>query len=239
MPNLGIQCVIAAGGRGTRLLPLTERIPKPMVPVLGVPFLHWLIAHLVSQGIHRFVVLTGYHAHKIVKYFGDGEKLGCEILYSYEDKPLGSGGALWAARELLEEEFLYVNGDDYPEINYAELIRAFHQRNVLAMVAVCRDPDGHFAVDEKTGCVLEYSLSGGLPYLDCGTKVFRKEVLDLMQPEPPFTLEPTLWPTLITQKQLVIFPLQSRPHAIDTVESLRVFEGWLRQRYPKLGRDVL
>lgn len=233
--DIGIQCVVAAGGSGTRLRLLTEEIPKPMVPILGMPFLYWLITRIIRQGIRQFVILTGYHAERIVSYFGDGAGLGCSIVYSTSDHPLGSGGALWAAREILEEEFLFINGDDYPEINYAELIGDFRQRGALAMVAVCKDPRGQLAIDEETGFVRQYLPSACLPYLDCGTKAFRKSVLDLIDIEPPFTLEPEFWPLLIAKQQLVAFQLESRPHAIDTVDGIRAFEGWLKQQRSKPG----
>ena len=151
--NIDLQCVIVAGGKGTRLRPLTNHIPKPMVTVLGVPFLEILISRLVAQGLWKFLVLAGYQATIIQDYFGDGSKLNCSISYSNEVTPLGSGGALWNAQEQLDDEFLYVNGDDYLEIKYKNLIRTFRDRRVHAMVVTYNNNQGQLDIDHKTNRV--------------------------------------------------------------------------------------
>jgi mannose-1-phosphate guanylyltransferase len=222
--------VIVAGGRGTRLRPLTNSVPKSMVLVLGKPFLHWLIKRLCTQNISRFLILTGYKASMIEEYFGDGSKFGIFISYSHEDSPLGTGGALWAASELLEHEFLYVNGDDYQEIDYTELVDAFHSQNVLAMVAACEDSYGLLEIDKKTKFVTRFTANNGpnLPYLDCGTKVFKKSVLNLLSLKPPFNLESSLWPELIQRNQLALFHISSKAQGIDTPEKLNHFTRWLK-----------
>ena len=213
---MDIQCVIAAGGRGIRLRPLTDDLPKPMICVQGVPFLHLLINNLVLSGISRLVILTGYLSSKIVSYFGDGSHLGCSIVYSNEDHPLGSGGALCAAKDILEDEFIYANGDDLPEVDYKMLVSAFHQKAVLGMVVVCKDFEGRLMIDEQSGMVQDYFAFTHLPYLDCGTKVFKKSVLDMIQWEVPFDLEPSLWPVLIDKQQLSAFQIRSKPRGLTT-----------------------
>jgi len=87
LPN---QAVIMAGGRGVRLLPITERIPKPMIPVAGRPILERLVLHLVGCGITRISLSVNYLAEIIVEHFGDGSRFGCEISYLQETTDLGS-----------------------------------------------------------------------------------------------------------------------------------------------------
>ena len=111
-----MQCVIAAGGRGTRLEHFTEKLPKPMVPVHGYPLLPWLLAKVNFYGISDFLLPTGYLHHKIEGYFGTGQQFGYSIKYSNEDEPLGSGGALLAAKNQLKSKFFYMNSDDYMNI---------------------------------------------------------------------------------------------------------------------------
>jgi len=112
-PNLAM---ILAGGRGTRLLPLTETVPKPMVPVAGRPLLDRIVTHLVGFGLTRIVLSVGYLGDQIVEYFGDGHDHGCEISYLWEDPdtPLGSGGPLSLLRGScgpITEPVLVMNGD--------------------------------------------------------------------------------------------------------------------------------
>jgi NDP-sugar pyrophosphorylase family protein len=222
---MDVQCVIAVGGRGTRLGSLTRRRPKPMMPVCGEPFLAWLLARLRAHGVRRFVLLTGYRSADIVRFFGDGRAHGCAIRYSREQAPLGTGGALRAARELLEDHFLFVNGDDYPQIDYRAFMDAFRRRGKLAQVAVCPDPEGRLHVDRGSALVQAFSEQG--PFLDCGTKALSRQAVDLLAETVPVNLEPALWPALIERRELTAFELGERPRAIDTPQALAELRDWL------------
>jgi dTDP-glucose pyrophosphorylase/predicted transcriptional regulator len=118
--------VILAGGKGTRLHPITEQVPKPMVMVAGRPILERLLLHLLSCGLSRFTISINYLGHKIEEYFGDGSRLGCEIDYLREAEPLGSGGPL----SLLpppERPVLVLNGDLVTQCDVGDLLD-FHER---------------------------------------------------------------------------------------------------------------
>jgi NDP-sugar pyrophosphorylase family protein len=112
-PNL---VVILAGGRGTRLMPLTDTVPKPMVMVAGRPLLERIVTHLVGFGLTRMVLSVGYLGEQIAEHFGDGSDHGCKVSYLWEDpeSPLGSGGPLSLLRELpgtIDDPVLVMNGD--------------------------------------------------------------------------------------------------------------------------------
>ena len=118
--------VILAGGKGTRLHPITEQVPKPMVTVAGRPILERLILHLVSCGLSRFSISINYLGHMIEEHFGDGSRLGCEIDYLREAEPLGTGGPL----SLLPAPSLPVvvlNGDLITQCDVGDLLD-FHGR---------------------------------------------------------------------------------------------------------------
>jgi dTDP-glucose pyrophosphorylase/predicted transcriptional regulator len=118
--------VILAGGKGTRLHPITEQLPKPMVTVAGRPILERLILHLVSCGLSRFSISVNYLGHLIEEHFGDGSRLGCEIDYLRESVPLGTGGPL----SLLPPQSLpvvVVNGDLITQCDVGDLLD-FHER---------------------------------------------------------------------------------------------------------------
>lgn len=124
-PNL--QAVIMAGGFGTRLRPLTENTPKPMLPVSGRPVMEHIIDHLRDTGIRQVNVTTHYQSEKITEHFGDGAAFGVEIKYLQEDVPLGTGGAL-GLLERPEEPLLVINGDVLTEVDFLAL-HAFHVEN--------------------------------------------------------------------------------------------------------------
>ena len=118
--------VILAGGKGTRLHPITEQVPKPMVTVAGRPILERLILHLVSCGLSRFTISINYLGHLIEEHFGDGSRLGCEIDYLREAAPLGTGGPL----SLLPPPALPIvvlNGDLITQCDVGDLLD-FHER---------------------------------------------------------------------------------------------------------------
>ena len=103
--------VIMAGGRGMRLRPLTETLPKPMVKVAGRPILERLVIHLMGHGIERIFIAVNYLSDVIEDHFGDGERFGCSIAYLRENEPMGSGGALSLLPGELEGAVLVLNGD--------------------------------------------------------------------------------------------------------------------------------
>jgi dTDP-glucose pyrophosphorylase len=103
--------VIMAGGQGTRLRPLTETVPKPMLKVAGRPILERIVLHLVGHGVKRIFVSVNYLADQIETHFGDGTDFGCRIDYLREDRPLGTAGALGLLPEPPTEPLLVMNGD--------------------------------------------------------------------------------------------------------------------------------
>ncbi|MDR3562326.1 MAG: nucleotidyltransferase family protein [Negativicutes bacterium] len=126
-----MKTLILAAGKGTRLRPITDFIPKPMVPIHGRPLLEWLLLHLISHGLREYVMAVSYFADQIENYFGDGSRWGVKIEYSYGLSPGGKAGEVWRAKELLgndEKQFLVVPGDTISHLDYSELI-AFHQRH--------------------------------------------------------------------------------------------------------------
>ena len=129
-----MRTVILAGGKGVRLAPLTEVIPKPLVPIGGMPILEVVIRHLRHHGFSRITLAVGYMADLISAYFGDGAKFGVKIDYSYENAPLGTAGPL-AFINGLAETFLVMNADVLTNINYEELLRYHLAQGGVATIA--------------------------------------------------------------------------------------------------------
>lgn len=131
--------VLMAGGRGTRISELFPSIPKPLIPIDGVPVLEREIISLRNQGFKDIILTVGYMAEKIKNYFGDGEKLGVHISYFVEDKPLGNAGALFFLN--LKEDFLLLNADAVFDVDFNRMV-AYHKAQG-GLVTLFTHPNSH------------------------------------------------------------------------------------------------
>jgi mannose-1-phosphate guanylyltransferase len=144
-----MKTAILAGGFGKRLKPLTDTRPKPMIEVSNVPIIEWQVRWLRKFGVKEFVLCVGYMNEQIIDHMGNGAKFGCRIDYSFEEKPLGTGGALLNAKELLsnQDSFLVLNGDILTVLDPNRLNIA--NSNALAIVPL-RSPFGVVELDENS-----------------------------------------------------------------------------------------
>jgi mannose-1-phosphate guanylyltransferase / phosphomannomutase len=137
-----LRAVIIAGGSGTRLRPLTFNTPKPMVPLFNKPFLQTQIELLKKHGITEIIINLHYLSDKIKDYFGDGSKFGVKIFYSFEEKPMGTCGAVKLAEPFFDNEPLLVfNGDILTDINLTELVEFHKQSQARATLTMIRVTD--------------------------------------------------------------------------------------------------
>ena len=129
---------ILAGGLGTRLKPLTEAVPKPMIEIENKPILEHILERFISQGFHRFCFAVHYKSHVIADHFGNGEKWDVEIQYLNEQEPLGTAGALALLRAEEALPLIIMNGDIVTRLNFAHLLD-FH-REIGSEATVCARP---------------------------------------------------------------------------------------------------
>lgn len=243
------QVAILAGGLGTRLRPLTEKFPKPMVPVAGEPFLHWQILDLKEQGYTDIVLLVSYLGEQIQKYFGDGSKWGVAISYSFETEPLGTGGALRLAvqnlGDSLEEDFMIMNGDSFLRAPLDDVAGFFEEGSFDAIVTTFDNglnsklpatpvPNN---LKVKNRIVVEYRKAGGIENgfdrVDSGIYVVRKSLFSEANTAsfgPKFQLEDVFLP-LIKKHTYGGFEVHERFYDIGTPERLKEFEDFvIRER---------
>jgi mannose-1-phosphate guanylyltransferase len=118
-----MKAVILAGGFGKRLKPLTDERPKPMIEVLNIPIIEWQVKWLKKFGVKEFVMCVGYMRDQILGHIGDGSRFGVRVEYSVEEEPLGTGGALKNAKDLLSghDSFFMLNGDVLTELDPTRL----------------------------------------------------------------------------------------------------------------------
>ena len=128
---------LMAGGFGKRLLPLTDTLPKPLLRVGGSPILETIISQFKASGFWKFIISTHYKANMIKDYFGNGEKWDVEISYVYEDKPLGTAGALGLLpNDFTQLPILVMNGDVLTKVNYRELLKFHNEYGGVATMGV-------------------------------------------------------------------------------------------------------
>ena len=222
-----MQVLILAGGIGTRLQPLTLINPKVMIRINGKPFLEYLLLLLKRNGISDIILSIGYLGSQVKNYFNDGAYWGLNIQYSFEQIPLGTGGALMLAKDLLNDEFFFINGDTYLDIDYQEMVRRFRSSNRPMMMAVCKTERSNCIISEN-GDLREYSRVG-LPetYIDAGVWVLRKKLFSLFPDDTKFMVEDhILWGT----KQVKVFVSEKRFVDIGTFSGLEKFERYVRRK---------
>lgn len=224
-----MQAVILAGGLGTRLWPLTKTVPKPMVPVAGVPYLEHQLRLLGEQSIKDIVLLVGYLGEQIEEHFGDGSRLGLTVRYSTETTPLGTGGALRQAADLLADSFLVIYGDSYLPIQYADVLTTLAESSASAVVTVYDNQDedtgvtNNISLDENQ-FVAKYEKDAPkeikLRFVEAGVLALRRQVIDLI-PEGQVSLEQEIFPRLIANRELLGHVTRERFYDIGTPERLQ------------------
>ena len=123
-----MQAIIMAGGKGTRMRPYTNILPKPLLPIGTNSIIELNIKQLSDAGIDNIIIAVGYLGQLIESIIGNGDRYGLKISYSYEDEPLGTVGAISMMKDELEDSFYVMNGDILTDINYNNL-RSFHIQN--------------------------------------------------------------------------------------------------------------
>ncbi len=230
------QAVVLAGGRGTRLGPLTDRLPKGLVRIAGRPFLEHLLLYLRGRGIVEVLLCVGYRGEMIEEYFSDGSRFGLRIAYSREDSPRGTGGPLKLARDRLKDEFFLLNGDTFLPADYRRLEREFAETGALMLLAACPGPgpgaEPNLRIN-RTGEVTAVRTGGGpgpFTHLDAGVRAVRKEIAEYFPPEDVFSLEEDLYPRLIAAGKLAAREISPPFYDIGTPERIGIFRDYLTGR---------
>ena len=191
---------ILCGGAGKRLRKVLRGRPKPMAPVAGVPFLDFLIAHLLKYGIRDIVLCTGYKSGVIEKHYRRGIP-GARIAISREEKPLGTAGALkHAAARIKSDPFFVLNGDSICAADLRRLLRFHLKKKALASVVLTKAAgrsDVGSVLTDRAGLVVKFSeKSGRCAYVNAGIYLLDKKVLAFIPKRRAFSLEYELFPKL-------------------------------------------
>jgi histidinol-phosphate phosphatase family protein len=171
------QAVILCGGKGTRLLPYTSKVPKPMILCNDKPFLWYLLNQLYQQGISRFVLLTGYLSDTIEEYFKDGSSFGWEISYSKGPVNWLTGRRLWEAKSFLDDSFLLLYSDNFAPFSLEKILSIHYQYNRPLTFMVSKKSPGNISLGSN-GIVKEYNNTRSdskFKYVEIGYMIVEKE----------------------------------------------------------------
>ncbi len=229
-----MQIVILAGGLGTRLRPLTERLPKCLVPVNGRPFLEYQLELLSRRGVRDIVLCVGYLGQAVLEHLGRGHRLGVNVVYSWErDGLLGTAGALKQAEPLLEPEFFVTYGDSYLLLDYRDIMRRFRESSALGLMAVYRNYDRLELsnVVVRDGLVAAYDKTTRLPgmvHINEGLSVLRRRALRLIPDGEPVSQE-EFYQALIARGELLAYETQQRFYEVGSLRGIEEFQQTIAQ----------
>ena len=248
-----MQAVILVGGEGTRLRPLTYTLPKPMAPLLGRPFIGWIIERLREAGVDEIILSCCYMPEKIEAHFGDGHEHGVRLRYVFEETPLGTAGAIRNAIEHIEGMTYACNGDILTGLDLVKL-REFHRRHDAVATIHTRpvDDPSHFGVVEtdRDGRVLRF-VEKPKPGettahdINAGTYILEPSAIEAIATGYPVSIERETFPHLIRSRGRV-FALSTSDYWIDVgrPESyMRAHMDILDRKFEhpvgyQIGRDV-
>ena len=228
-----IPIAILAGGLATRLRPVTEKIPKSLIPVAGKPFLAHQLELLHARGIRHVVLCVGYLGEMIQREFGDGSALGVRLDYSFDGpKLLGTGGAIRRALPLLGREFFVLYGDSYLPADYRPIAEFFQRSGKLGLMTVYRN-EGKFDTSNvvfRNGEIVVYDKKMKSPemrHIDYGLSLFQASVFAAYAADQVFDLAEVMG-KLVRDKQLAGYEVRERFYEIGSPAGLAELETLLK-----------
>jgi MurNAc alpha-1-phosphate uridylyltransferase len=228
---------ILAGGRATRLYPLTMSIPKSLVPVAGEPFLAHQLRWLQGQGIERVVICCGYLGEQIERFAKDGHRFGLSVEYSYDgERALGTGGAIRRALTPLGDAFFVMYGDSLLSAELAPMWQRFHASQCLGLMAVHQNADQWDRSNVRVECgrVAHYEKADPMrqmTHIDYGISCFRAEAFENAPEDAAFDLS-EVFKDLIARRQLACHEVQERFYEIGSFTGLYETSAMLSAENP-------
>lgn len=227
--------IILAGGKGERLRPLTDKVPKPMIDVLGRPLIEYQVLLLADQGIKHIVFSCGYKYEVIKAYFGDGSKWGVKIDYAIEQEPLGRGGGFKNALKFIPEDVKLIygaNGDEVIAESLEPMIKLHQANNALATIFMIQliSPFGIVEINES-GQVTAFREKPVLPHwINAGVYIFNRECIELFPDVGDH--EDFVFPDLVKKGQLFGYKGSYRG-TVNTIKELNEIKRELPKHFPK------
>jgi len=223
---------ILAGGLATRLRPVTEKVPKALLPIAGRPFIHWQLGLLAQQGVTEVVLCAGHLGEQIQAAVGDGSGFGMTVRYSFDGETLlGTGGALRRALPILGAAFFVLYGDSYLRCSFAAAQTAYEESAGLGLMTVFCNEDRweKSNVLLRDGRVVEYdkhSPRPGMRHIDYGLSILSVQALQRSPASAAFDLA-DLYHELASRGELAALTVKERFYEIGSVGGIEATERHL------------
>ncbi|HDD46447.1 MAG TPA: nucleotidyltransferase family protein, partial [Candidatus Aenigmarchaeota archaeon] len=225
--------VILAGGKGTRLRPITYEIPKPLVPVHGKPVVAHIFDLLKKYGIVDVILSIGYLKEKIKNEIGDGSKFGVKVRYIEEEEPLGTGGPLRLAKDILKSAFIVSNGDELKDINIMDMYEVHKRNNALVTIALktVEDPSAYGVAKLEGERIMEFvekpkKEEAPSNLINAGFYIMEPKVIDMI-PEGNVSLERDIFPKIAEMGKLYGYPFSGQWFDTGNIERYeRAIKEW-------------
>ena len=248
MTNKINQAVILCAGLGTRLRPITDTIPKPMIPLLGKPMLEWNIEQFRDHGVTEFFINLHYLPEVIKNYFGDGSKWGVKINYHFEPEIRGTaggvkgfsakGGSASGGENQLGDTFYLIYGDMLSLVDYSKMAEEFFKKpDAIGMQRMKKtddytdadvaelNPDGSFKDIHPKPHSQKYDNA----YRMRGVFILKKEILSYIPKNTPYEIGKQLLPDIVSRnKKFYAYECDEYSKGIDTVDKYREVEEYLK-----------
>jgi len=228
-----MKAIIIAGGKGERLRPLTNKIPKPMIEVSGKPILEHIINLFKKNGIKDIIIALCYLPGPIINYFKDGSRFGVNIDYIYENprKPKGTAGAIISAEKLLSDTFIVTYADILRNLNIKEMMKSHRKSNSLATLNIYKHTGENFKssikfnkdriltkfkeLNNSTKLKYDFAWSNGAFY------IFEPKIFKYIPKNKKVDFSKDIFPKLLSKKEKIsVFPSYEYIQDIGTKESL-------------------
>jgi len=218
-----MQALILAGGKGTRLRPLTVYTPKPIVPICNRPFLLYQIDTLRRAGITDITLSLSYQPNKIEHLLGDGSDYGVKLKYTVEPQPMGTAGAYKFAEELIREPTVVFNGDILTDLDLKAVVREHNERKATATVVLTpvQNPSVYGLVEtEGDGRIRRFLEKPKVDEITCntinaGTYILEPRLLDFIPASENYSFEYGLFPDLLERQESFYAHVPPRTYWID------------------------
>jgi len=226
-----MQLVILAWWLGTRLRPITETIPKPMVEINSKPYLEYQINMISNYWFTDILLLVWYLWEQISDYFLDGKKFWVNINYNFEKELLWTWWALKLAEDKLADEFLLVYWDSYLDFDYNELVKFWKENNYDITLTAYDNKDNtdvYNNLEVHNGRVIRYVKwiqDKQLNYVESWVLLVKKNILQLIPKNTNISLEEAIFPGLISRWKLWAYRVSKRFYDIWTLERLNIFKN--------------
>lgn len=230
-----MQTVILAGGLATRLRPVTEKIPKALIEINGIPFIDYQLNYLKKQGITNVVLCTGFLAEQIVDYVGNGSRYGLKALYSNDgEKLLGTGGAIKNAAKFLDDDFFILYGDSFLPIEFKPIYNKFKLNNLPALMTILENNNqwdkSNVIFDGKhINLYDKKNFSDKMNYIDYGLSICKKDIFTKITYNIFDLAE--IFTSLSKENQLDFYEVNQRFYEIGSQQGIEDFSNFVLKEF--------